>query len=168
MAIAVAQLRALMGNRADLRGDLLGLRLGAQVDRPHVLAFALQPFQPAAGFFLGLRTEIGGRVGQRRLVAQSLPDALGDLHRGLAGVGVLALRPHQRLARGGGQRRLGEPAGLVGAVGLGLGAAQRVGAGAVRRLGLLDAVVGGGAAGGEPRRFRLQPGQRRARLHGAG
>ncbi len=108
--------------------DLLGLDLGAQVDRPHLLALALQAFQPAARLFLGILAELSaGGSGKRGIGAKPFEDALGD-HRPRRAPAwpTLALDAHHALARAG-QRRLGGTGGAIGVAGLALGLRQQVG-----------------------------------------
>ena len=71
------------------------------------------PFEAAAGLVLAFRTDIGGRVGQRRRGAEPFQDAFGDGAPGVAGLLRGTLGAH-RILPPAGQSRFGAPNGAVG------------------------------------------------------
>ena len=86
-----------------MRGDLLlhrvGLDVGAQVHRAHLLALLQQALQPPAGLVLRLGRQLGRRVRQRRVGAQPLDDPLRHRQPCLLRLAGDAFGPHRILAR---------------------------------------------------------------------
>ena len=109
------ELLALGVEAGEPRLDLLRLDLGAEIDRPHLVALLLQPLELAPGLLLRLLRQLGGRLGEGGIDAEAFEDALGDLAPFAVGLRRTGFGADGLLARGG-ERPLG---GARGAVGLG-------------------------------------------------
>ncbi len=95
LAIAVVSSSRSAVMPVDLLLDRLGLHVGAQVHRPHLLALLEQALEAAARLLLHLGRQLRRRVGQGRAGAKAFGDPFGHRLPRLLG---LARRPSARTA----------------------------------------------------------------------